>query len=331
MSNLVFLYTGNVGSTPLVQLAGRHTKVFSPAHEEFDAYMFEKAFPEDPDCEALSGILDRLFKRESDPYFDLDDMRARRDADALPSKENVPHLLFKWRMDNATSPRAVENLRTVFSRHAVIPVVLARRSIVRQALKIHLSEVQYGRRHQQFRASALSAEEYETYLRDQEAVSVRIDAEALVRCREIASGFLHRTKAIISRAAEHFEATPRLVLSEQMLRPELDHLAISGILSTLFEEPITLSPDMEPTVRRAGLGVRHCSNPETVAGDRVLRRIEHRYQMLLRKVPLVSGAHAPVPLAAQIKGLFSPPVVPLRANVASPSSSPTPIIPKMEA
>ena len=304
MTNLVMLYTGNVGSTPLIQVAARHPRIFVPVHEEFDGYKFIPFAGKARPCEELARTLDALFRRKSAPYIDTEAVRAWRSTDALPTKTEVPHVVFKLRMDGYEPDQSgARALAEVFREHAVRPVVLARRSIIEQAVKVWLSETQYGGRHQQFKASEMTAEDYAAYLREQDRVSIRADTASLREIRQIAAEFLARTRQSCRAARQHLEgsARPRLLLREQVLTPDLDYARVSHIFSNLLGETIDLPPDMAPKVRRGGLGTDHCANFAEIAADRALRRIEYRYQALLSKMPRLIPARPSVPFITRLR------------------------------
>lgn len=316
MTNLVIIYTGNVGSTPVVQLAGRHPRAFVPVREEFDRYRIGKYAPGEDPATLLAETLDRLYRREPSPYLSHETVRSRREEDAIPPAGPVPHVVFKWRTEGfgRAAPNAAR-LRETFARHGARALVLARRSVVEQALKVWLSEVHYGGRHQQFRASRLSEEDYEAYLLAQKTVSIRIDGAGLVRLRAIAGDFLRRTRLTIRAARFQFAhaGTPRLAISEQVLRPEIDYAQASRLLSAALGDEIRLSPDLAPAVRRGGLGIEHCANADAAATDPALRRIERRYRAVLGRLPLMIDARPPMPLGPRLRALVSAPPVALDA------------------
>lgn len=310
MANLVILFTGNVGSTPLVQLAGRHPKICVPIAEDFDQHNFSKFPIEVPLLEALAETIDCTFQRQMTPYLET---RKRR-WDELPSQSEVPHMVFKWRVGSyADSEQGGQAVAEVFRRHNARPALLARRSVVEQAIKVHMTESHYGSRHPQFKAASLNDEEYEARLRAQESVSLHIDKEGLATCRKLAQSFFLRTKATLRGGRSHFGKRPELIFAEDFLRPEIDYGAASAILSHLLDDEITLGPDMSPKVRRAGLTLANCANLDALATDPHLRKIEHRYQELLAQVPPVIGRAPRVPLLQRLRARLSPPPLALGA------------------
>ena len=114
----------------------------------------------------------------------------------LPSLEAKPHVFFKWRCFDASLPGS-ELIAEVFTKNEVQPMVMLRRSILEQALKIFLSEKIYGGRHQQFIAAKMSKEQYGEYLQQQQEISVTVEPEDITAIAAILDNFSHRTKVLI--------------------------------------------------------------------------------------------------------------------------------------
>jgi hypothetical protein len=312
MTNLVLLYTGNVGSTPLVQLAGQHPQILVPVYEQFDHYQVVREHPDTDPFDLLSDAMGKMLKREMSPFFESPKIKSILGRDDFPSREEAPHVVFKWRgaKFNPELPGG-EKLLEVFHKNDVRGLVLARRSVVEQAVKIHLSEKVYGGRHQQFKAEALSDAEYEAYLEEQRRLAIEIDDEDLDVCRKLADQFLGRTLASIETAHAYFGRNhpPQLLITEQFLRPELDFDAWSRALTAMLGDTIQISPEMQPSVRKGGLDLRNCANPDRLARDPGLRKIEKRYQAALRSLPLVLGTHSRARLTDRLSpSIYAPPI-----------------------
>ncbi|MEL6799129.1 MAG: hypothetical protein AAFO80_04565 [Pseudomonadota bacterium] len=319
MTNLVILYVGNVGSTPLVQVAKQHPKTCVPIIEEFDEYEFIPHCGEENLFDALAETLDALYQRKRNAYLDGETVRRHRDTDEFPSVEMAPHMVFKWRPNSYRQRRAGSAvLPPVFAKHNVKAAVLARRSAVERALKVMMTEAQTGTKYPQFRAEKMSDAEYKAYMQEQAEVSIRIEGDDLVNLRELARSYYGKTWVLVHAAMfqfAHLGGPPPLIVSEQILKPEIDYDAVSDVLSALLCDDIRLTNDMAPTVRRAGLGIENCANLDELANDPELRDIERRYQLLLRKLTPVLGDWEPAGLFSQLRDRFSPPPVALGENL----------------
>ena len=290
MTNVVLTYTGNVCSTPMIEYARLSDQIFVPVREEFDEYLFEKRYPDkDTMCEQLAGILDALYCRQPVPDLMTSDMVTYRGRDELPSSDVTPHILFKWRCFDTDLPGS-HKITDVFAKHDVQPVVILRQSIIEQAIKVFLSEKTYGGRHQQFIAAKMSQEEYEAYLKEQEDISVTITRQDIGAIGDILDNFLRRTKKLVQRTQTFFpHAKPlRCIIAEDLFKPLIDLDAYNDTLTRMFGQTDPVFPDQSPAVRKGGLNLSNCSNPEFAFSHPVLSAREDEYHALIRQLDRIS-------------------------------------------
>lgn len=281
MSNVVLMYTGNVCSTPMIEYAHLVDDVYVPVKEHFD---FQRVLEVSPDesnvCGDFADILGKVYARESNVILEQDSLVKMRDGHPIPSLEQKPHMLFKWRSFPSDLPDS-QKIVQVFSENDVHPLIMLRKSLSHQALKVFLSEKVYGGRHQQFKARAMSNEDYDAYLAEQDKLSVTLDAEDILEVRAIARNFLNRTLKMIDQTRFYFGHTnaPSLLFAEDVFAPLIDVDKFNGALSRVLGSEVTqLDSQKETRLRKGGLEVSHCANASEVLKNPKLKEFEARYQ-----------------------------------------------------
>jgi len=279
VTNAVIIYTGNVCSTPMVAYAGLTRDVFVPFFERFDHAKFQVTVP-DPSRQSaeLAEALSALYERRHTPVFDHPRFVRYLDWAEIPSAAEKPHVLFKWRPFQPEMPDS-HLITQAFERHGAMPTMIARQSVVEQAIKVFLTEKIYGDSHQQFTAAKMTAAEYDAYTEGQREMQVEISDEDLVVVHTKARQFLHRTKSLV-RCAQYFfphAPAPQVIISEDIFRPALDRERYNAVLSHLLGATQPLDAQTETDVRKAGLDLQHCANLEAVLADAELQAVEAKY------------------------------------------------------
>ena len=168
---------------------------------------------------------------------------------------------------------------------------MLRKSLGQQALKVFLSESAYGGRHQQFKAQSMSSEDYAAYLEKQDDISISIGDEDLPKIREIGENFVERTLQVIEAARYFFphREVPDLLFAEDVFQPLIDVDRYNAALGKILGSPGTLSDQQETTLRKGGLEISHCTNPERAFEDPRIVDLEARYQAAAKQMNDVFG------------------------------------------
>lgn len=267
----------------MVEYAKRSKKIFVPTKEGFDHYRFSKFFEENSEiCPAFETLVDRLYRREADPFFQQLHEAGCQDGGKLPGANDVPHTLFKWRPFPIRIP-GNEGLKKVFAVHQVKPVVLVRRSLVDQALKIFLSQTNYGTRHPQHHTIRMSDDQYKEYIEAQNDISIVVSDEDMELVRANAKNFLVRTRKSINAAAHYFaHGLPYTVLiAEDIFNPNINYSIYSAFMTHILNDEIVVAGEERVALRKGGLDASHCANAEAVFGDPALMELEARYAELV--------------------------------------------------
>lgn len=169
---------------------------------------------------------------------------------------------------------------------------MLRRSILEQALKIFLSEKIYGGRHQQFIAAKMSKEQYGEYLQQQQEISVTVEPEDITAIAAILDNFSHRTKVLIQRTQTYFlNSKPlRCIIAEDVFKPLIDFDAYNCVLTRMFGPINGVSADRNPAVRKGGLDLSNCVNPEVVFSNPRLFASENAYREMIKDLTNVSSS-----------------------------------------
>lgn len=280
MTNAILLYTGNVGSTPTIEYVQSSGKVVVPVVEQFDEYLLEKhvegkevLFP------FLTEILSEFYEGRLHPYLLKPDLKTRNENVVLAPGT---HTFFKWRPFDETREGAAD-FSALMTRYDVRPIVIRRRSLVDQAIKIHLSETTYGSRHQQFKAGTMGEDEYQTYLAEQAALRIHVDTAGVQDIITIATQFLRRTQRMIERRNAFFPKHAKgdiVVATEDLYTPYIDLERFNGLFSDLFGEPIEADIEGQILTRKAGLEVTNCTNYAEIVEQPRLRNIGEQYETI---------------------------------------------------
>lgn len=294
MTNVVIGYTGNVCSTPMVEYARLIDGVWVPVLEQFDEYQLIERWPDSKHVSRrLAETLEALYGRRTCADLESDSLLEYRDHGRIPSPREKPDVLFKWRPHSSWA-RGGAQLRKVFANNDVRPVVILRRSLSTQALKVFLSEEVYGGRHQQFAVAKLSEQDYERYLDEQRRIRIELSAAAMLKVAKIAKNFLERTRLMI-RNMNYFFAANRpvaAIIAEDILKPGIDVDRYEAVLSRLLNRSVQLPNGIRPAVRKGGLNIENCVNSGEVLTSRCLMRLEHKYLKLLGRTQIISGARS---------------------------------------
>ncbi|WP_412552916.1 hypothetical protein [Shimia sp. MIT1388] len=287
MSNVVLMYTGNVCSTPMIEYAHLVENVYVPVKEHFD---FQRVLEVSPDESSVSkdfaDILKTLYARESNVILEQDSLVKMRDGQPIPSVEQKPHMLFKWRSFPSDLPDT-QKISEVFAENDVHPLIMLRKSLSHQAIKVFLSEKVYGGRHQQFKARAMSKEDYEAYLAEQDKISITADADDILEIRAIARNFMNRTLKMIEDTQFYFghAGTPSLLFAEDVFSPLIQVNRFNKALTRLMGDDVAkLGAQSQTRLRKGGLEVSHCANAEEVLKNPKLRDFEAKYQEAAAKL-----------------------------------------------
>jgi len=291
MANVVIAYTGNVCSTPMIEYARLTSNIFVPVREHFDHYLFAKVFADDTTvCAEFSRVLAALYARRHTPYLDREEfVRYRRGGD-IPSLDEKPHVLFKWRCFDPALPET-EKIAEVFAANDVVPLIMLRSSLREQATKVFLSESVYGGRNPQFKASTMSPKDYAAYREEQGQISVTVSAADIQQIGKIAGQFLFRTERLIDQLKVFFPATPhpKLIFAEDIFRPLIDFDRYQFALVSLFGERGAFGTVTAPAIRKGGLELSNCANFDAVLEDADLRDLETAYQTMAARLTNVFG------------------------------------------
>lgn len=283
MTNAVLTYTGNVCSTPMIAYAGLTGDVFVPVREQFDQHQIKRLL-DDPARQAseLALTLSALYERRSTGLFEYPAFRRFPQWTHLPSTTQTPHLMFKWRPFAMDAPDA-GMIRSVFLRHEVGSLMLVRRSVVEQALKVFMTNKVYGDAHRQFKAAQMSLDEYDAYITHQGSLRVEVTAEDMISVRDQADIYFRRTRLLVGATRFFFpsESAPRFIIAEDIFRPKLDRERFNAVITSVLGDVSPLSEQAEPDVRKAGLDLSHCANLDSVLVDDELKATEAGYFELL--------------------------------------------------
>lgn len=280
MPNVVILYTGNVCSTPMIEYARLCKDIFVPVREHLDYHRFLEVSPTEGQVGTeIAKVLDDLFNRVDTPFMQQDGLVKWSHGQPVPSTEQQPHMLFKWRSFPTNHPDS-DSIAEVFCKNAAIPLIMLRKSLSHQALKIYLSEKIYGGRHQQFKTRSMDDKAYTAYLKDQEAILVSATDVDIAQIIDIAERFLIRTLRTIEGAKFFFpnHAPPHVLFAEHIFTPLINLDRYNRALVTLLGDVAPLVLQQEVALRKAGLEIYHCANAEEVFRDPKLVDLERQYQ-----------------------------------------------------
>lgn len=289
MANAIICYTHNVCSTAMAQYAGRMAGVFQPIGEHFDPYRLPD-YSLTPETAApwIAETLEDLYCRRTSETWALPAIASFRGRPTLPSVEEKQHVVFKWRCADPTWTGA-HLIRDVLERHHVRPLVIVRRSVVEQAIKVLLGRKVYNDKHPQFAAAKLSQDEYDRYIEGQNAISVTFTDAQLNEARRLAASLSVQTKILIDSVQYYFPADqrPPLLIAEDVFRPLVDRDRHFRVMQKLLGDVTPLAPGVEIRMRKAGLDLAHCANAaEILASDRA-REIESEYAGILATCDII--------------------------------------------
>lgn len=289
MANVVLIFTGNVCSTPMVEFAHLTPRVFVPVREQFDPHkFFAYVTDEAKQAETLAQIMGAAFARDGAAYAQWPPFAEILPDGRMPDRATTPHTFFKWRTVDPDLPRT-HLLREMFVAHDVAPVFMLRRSLAQQALKVQLSEMVYGGRHQQFKVSNMKADAYAAYLNEQAAIRLTLGPEDIDAVEKTARMFLTRTRRLEEYRDFYFpHAGKRAVIAEDIFRPEIDLDRYEATLERLFGEAIAIPRAADAPIRKGGLEIEHCANAEEVLADPRLVALERKYEALVQTLERVS-------------------------------------------
>ena len=280
MSNIVLLYTGNVCSSAMIEYANLCDDVLVPVREGLDLYQFEKVFTDESQlCVNFSHVLSDIYDRKDYTFLQQNSLVHWRQGEPIPTAEQKPHLLFKWRAFSTNLPGS-DVIGEVFRKNATAPIVLLRKSLSQQALKVFLSEKVYGGRHQQGKTQSMSEEAYVAYMKEQDAISITVTNADLTEIRNIATSFLNKTLKLIKSAKYYFphHETPALLFAEDIFNPLIDVDRFNHALGAMCGAIAPLTLQQAPKLRKSGLNICHCANAEEVFHDPKIAALERQYQ-----------------------------------------------------
>lgn len=280
--NSVLLYTGNVASSPTVLYLGRCRKVWVPLFELLDEYQLSR-FVENKGSLAslLVEVLSAVYQRRFHELLAREKRKNYTPALAVPSREDTPHTFFKWRPFD-TGIEGADLIAETFAKADARPVTIARKSLITQALKIHLSETIYGGRHQQFKAGWMTPAEYEQYLEEQKGVLVELDRQGLENTVAIAKNFLARTKRLMKARERFFAHSSETfhIFSEDLFGETAHEDKFSGFFATVFKDTLEIDFKSEIMTRKSGLSLANCSNADSAFSDKRLMALETEFQQI---------------------------------------------------
>lgn len=289
MANAVIAYTHNVCSSAMAMYAGRMAEVFQPIAEHFDPYRLPD-YQLTPETASpwLAEAFEDLFCRRTSATWALPSISRFRGRPTLPSVEEKQHVSFKWRCTEPAWPGS-NLIRDTFVRHDVTPLVMVRRSVAEQAIKIFLARKVYNKKHPQFVAIQLSHDEYRRYMDEQNSVSVMFNEEEKGEIGSLAQSVVGQTRNLIERVRYHFPAhqSPLLLIAEDVFRPLIDRQRHFHVMQRLLGNVTPLAPNVEIKLRKAGLDLRHCANAAEVFDSPQVKASESEYGEVLAKCDLI--------------------------------------------
>ena len=269
---LIF-YTGNVCSTPLVQTFNRVAGFEVPIHEHLDQYMIE---------ESLGQVdISRTFNSALKDIADHNNSVLLGQLGIKLPETRSEYLALKWRPFGGTES-AIAEREKIFDEINSVPFLIARSSVVHQAVKIALSEKLQGTRHLQFSAKGLSQEKYQDLLL--EIQKTRVVLSEIEYLAQIARNFLARTKKTLKLARSHFPSVPiNIIRSEDLFTPMLEESLFLEYFSKKlnFNLPGFIHATCAPISKKAGYSISNCINLEEITSDPTLMNLEKEYASLL--------------------------------------------------
>jgi hypothetical protein len=277
----VVLYTGNVCSTPFVNAFKRLGGVCVPIHEHLDKYYISNKFPEDDAGKIFSHVLRSLAKREySKMVRQLETSRPK-----LLDIDVAPNMYFKWRPFRSEDDDVYEEQKRVLKDLDVEPIFILRKSIVEQCLKIVMNEKHYQTRHPQFKAVALSAEDYDYFVLQQSKLRLEISDEDIVRTIKETQIFINRTRHSIAVAKELFtDKQLKLVITESIFKPMIDDeefLKFCHLDLSLENSNLEGDGSFGAISRKAGLSMSNFINADILKENSILVGLESEYSTLI--------------------------------------------------
>lgn len=255
-SNVIFVYTGNVGSSPMVQALSKCRHVFSPYHEQLDfRNLTEDTRPSD---EAVR----RAFKER---------------ISILSSRPNNFRVsIAKWRPFVLKQAYGLqrEDLKSFSS------VLICRKYLLHQAVKITLNESVLGTRWPQF-LKGDQAEEALALVKDFNRPLNRVERK---RALKIHRDLLKRTELTISNSKLIFEERfGRKVITEDFLSPDLSHEKIEKLSKALFDRDDLVGDHFAETSlvsssKKIGFSMGQVTDLSDLWASKSVRDVEERYQ-----------------------------------------------------
>jgi hypothetical protein len=278
--SLVILYTGNVCSSPLSYAFNRVNDCFAPLHEHLDKYYLKKMSEDDVDecfVNTISDIKNGIYSQSCKTL-------KIKDFTKGSSCECNSVFVFKWRPFEAETFEGKIKQRKTLDGLNPVPVFLIRKSVVGQAIKIHMNEKVYESRHLQFKAGKMTPDAYNEFIEEQTQIKIYFDQDDVNVVKKIAIKFIERTRNTLLLGSHLFNMKPTILLSEDLFTPLIDEVVFCETFSKILDMNIELQSEVhsqEEFTRKSGLQLSNLSNLNEVICDSKLIELENNYNKLI--------------------------------------------------
>ena len=275
----IFLYTGNVCSSPTLQNIARFDDVSTPIFEHLDPYhLLEKKISREFHDITFNNALADVLANEQTALLTMLGIKLSYPARSC--------LAFKWRPFLNDKSALRRRMQLFSSMQVVSPFLIVRRSLLEQVTKIHLNELATGSQHLQFSAGEMTQIEYREYQQRLRERRFKLGSHDIDNIEALARRYLAGTKEIFVHAHEHFPgANLSLIKAEDFFQPEINE----DKFFSYFSRKLHLgrhdggedSVHFLPKIRRAGFSLQNVSNYDLITSDPDLNSLEHQYNELL--------------------------------------------------